>query len=61
MLVVVVGVDAARITVELDGQPVAQPIENGDGGAAVLLNDGIADVNRLTVRIDGAPTECGPA
>ena len=61
MLVVVVGVDAARITVELDGQPVAQPIENGDGGAAVLLNDGIADVNRLTVRIDGAPTECGSA
>lgn len=58
VLVIALGADADSVDVELNGEPVPRPVENGDGGAAVLVDDVPPGPNPLTVTIDGAPTDC---
>jgi len=59
-LVIALGADASAVAVELDGQPINQPIMNGDGGAAVLVDGVSPGPNPVTITIDGTATQCTP-
>lgn len=59
-LVMALGVDASAVAVALDGQPIDQPIINGDGGSAVLVDGAAPGPNPVTITINGTATQCTP-
>jgi hypothetical protein len=58
MLVVALGADADSVSVEVNGVPISQTIENGEDGAAVLIDSFPAGPNPITVHIDGVAFNC---
>jgi hypothetical protein len=58
MLVVALGADAASVSVDVNGAQISQTIENGEDGAAVLIDNFPAGPNPITVHIDGIASNC---
>ena len=59
MLVVVIGTDAQSAVVTLDGLPISQSLDNGDGGAAVMIEGIPSGAHSIETRTaDGNTATC---